>query len=60
MRVKVRLGHWRTRDLDGAIGGVGTVVLDGLPAIYTANCTFIHKFANIHHIVAAAYCYADH
>ena len=45
MRVKVRLGHWRTRDLDGAIGGVGTVVLDGLPAISTANCTFIHKFA---------------
>lgn len=60
--VKMRFGHWRTRDLDGAIGWerVGTVVLDGLPAISTANCTFIHKFANIHHIVAAAYCYADH
>ena len=41
MWVKMRFGHWRTRDLDGAIGWerVGTVVLDGLPAISTANCT---------------------
>ena len=39
--VKMQFGHWKTDDLDGATGWerVGTVQLDGAPAISTANCT---------------------